>query len=498
MRHSCRRERRAEVRRRLETEGNERPAGDRGGQGEAVAAGLAELSGWAAGLAWRDVPESARRRVARLFADDLAAIVAARAEPELGALTARLVRASGPPEATLFDGSGRRLDRYSAALANGCAADWCELDGGYREALCHAGLYCLPAVLAEGEAAGSSLEAMLRALLVGYETVTRVARTFERADLALHPHGSLAAIGAAAAVAALRGHPPDTTAAAISTAATLVTPGPFNHAVAGALVRNVWPGLGAAAGIRAVDWAEIGITGLGTSLHDVQAVALGGTAHASRLARDLGAAWAVEDAYHKVHACCQYGHAAVEATLALLESRPHADRDLRRIRIETHGRARKLDNVHPATTLAAKFSLQHILATTAYHGHAGAPAFHADTLSHPAIAALREKVAIAPFEPEPDPPNDRPARVTWELEDGTLVARETLSARGGPDRPFTEAEIRSKIRGILDEPYHGLSGAMMEIMDLAPDVLARPWRETAAAGGPAGRERARRSEDAHG
>ena len=38
----------------------------------------------------------------------------------------------------------------------------------------------------------------------------------------------------------------------------------------------------------------------------------------------------------------------------------------------------------------------------------------------------------------------------------------------------------------------------MEIMDLAPDVLARPWRETVAAGGSAGREGARHSEGAHG
>ena len=112
-----------------------RLAGDRDGHGAAIAEGLAELSRWAASLAWRDVPEAVQRRVARGFADDLAVIVAARAEPELAALVARLARASGPPEATLFDGSGRRLDRYSAALANGSAADWCELDGGYRKGI---------------------------------------------------------------------------------------------------------------------------------------------------------------------------------------------------------------------------------------------------------------------------------------------------------------------------------------------------------------------------
>ena len=455
-------------------------------QGEAIAEGLAGLTAWSAALSWHEVPDPVRRRVARLFADDLAAIVAAREEPELGALVARLARASGPAEATVFDGSGRRFDRYSAALANGSAADWCELDGGYRKALCHAGLYCLPAVLAEGEAAGRPQEEMLRALLIGYESVSRVARTFEHADLTLHPHGSLAAVGAAAAVAALRGHGPETAAAAISTAATLVVPGPFNHAVEGALVRNVWPGIGASTGLRAVDWAELGITGLRTSLHDVHAAALGATAHPDRLTRGLGTAWGVDDAYQKVHACCQYAHAAVEATLDLHASMPHTDpsRDLRRIRIDTHWRARKLGNIHPATTLAAKFSLQHILATTAHHGHAGAPAFHAGTLSDPAIAALREKVTIGPFEPELDPPNDRPARVTWELADGSRAARECLSARGGRDRPFTEAEIRAKIQGIVEEPCPGLSGAMMEIMDLAPGVLGRPWRETLAAAGP--------------
>ena len=457
------------------------------GQEEAIAEGLSELAEWSAALSWDEVPDPVRRRIARLFADDLAAIVAARAEPELRAFVAGLARASGPAEATVFDGRGRRLDRYSAALANGSAADWCELDGGYRKALCHAGLYCLPAVLAEGEAAGHSIADMLRALLIGYETVSRVARTFERSDLVLHPHGSIAAVGAAAAVAALRRHEPDTAAAAISTAATLVAPGPFNHAIEGALVRNVWPGLGAAAGLRAVDWAEIGITGLRTSLHDVYAVALGATARPERLTGGLGVSWAVADGYHKVHACCQYGHAAVEATLDLLASMPRVDpsRDLRRIRIDAHWRARKLDNLHPATTLAAKFSLQHILATTAHHGHAGAPAFHAGTLREPAIAALREKVAIGPFEPELDPPNDRPARVTWELADGSRVARECLSARGGPDRPFSEAEIRAKIRGIVDAPYPALSGAMMELMDLAPGALARPWRETVAAARPA-------------
>ena len=456
---------------------------------DAIARGLGTLAEWSAGIAWRDLPGPVRRRLAAIFADDLAAMVAAREEPELALLVEGLARSSGPAEASLFDGSGRRLDRYSAALANGGAADWCELDSGYRRAVCHAGIYCLPALLAEGEATGAILEAMLLAFAIGYESVSRIARAFEDRALLLHPHGSLAAIGAAATVAALRRHPADLRAAAISTAATLVSPGPFGHAVEGALARNVWPGLGASAGLRAVDWAELGVAGSPDALWRVHAGIFGATAHPEALTEDLGRSWAATDAYHKLHACCQYAHAAVEASLQIAAALPKPARpeDISAIRIETHWRARKLDNPRPATTLAARFSLQHALATVATHGHAGAAAFGAPTLADPALAALRERVSIAAFDPEPDWPNDRPARVAWELADGSRIERTCLSARGGPDRPFAEAELRDKIAGILAEPCPGMVRVADGLLALDPALLARPWRDTLAAGLAAGR-----------
>lgn len=444
-----------------------------------VAAGLAALTEWSAGLRWSDVPEAIRRRAAVVLADDLAAIVAARDEPEVAALNAGLARSSGRAEATVFSTPGMRLDRYSAATANGSAADWCELDEGYRRVICHAGLYCVPALLAEGEAAAASGEDMLRALVIGYETAARVARAFTWGTLTLHPHGSLAAVGATATVAALRRLPAATAATAIGSAATMVVPGPFNHTVQGALVRNVWPGVGAWTGLRAVDWAEIGITGRPESLHDVYGAAFAGDCHPEELTGGLGEGYALADGYHKLHACCQYAHSAVEAMLAALARVEGGAAAIRGIRIDTHWRGQKLDNRSPATTLASKFSMQHILASTAVHGHAGAEAFHASTLADPAVAALRDRVAIAAFAPEPPPPNDRPARVTLETTAGTVV-EECLSARGGPDRPFAPEEIRAKIAGIVATPYPAMRPALERLLDLDAGLLAAPWDRTVA------------------
>lgn len=443
------------------------------GTREALAEGLEMLTRWTAACAAGDIPEDARARTALILADDLSAIVAARDEPELAALQAGLARSAGAPEATVFSVEPRRLDRYSAAAANGAAADWCELDSGYRRVICHAGIYCLPALMAEAEAEGRTAGEVLRALTLGYETVARIARALPFERLVLHPHGSLAAIGAAAATAALRGLPAEDAMAAVASAATMVMPGPYTHPINGAMVRNVWPGVAAWTGLRAADWAVIGIRGLPGALYDVFVDAFGASAVPGELTEGLGEDFAVAGAYHKVHACCQYGHAAIEATGKLHARAGGALPEA--IHLDTHWRARVMDNPAPETTIAGKFSIQHIAATAAVHGHGGAEAFSAAALQDARVAALRARVTVAPYEPEQPWPNDRPTRVIWTMADGSRLTEDIPSARGGPDRPFTAEEIRAKIRGITAAPCPGMADVLEALMALDPDTLATPW-----------------------
>lgn len=448
---------------------------------QAASENLHTLTEWSAGLSHDDVPPAIRRRAALILLDDLGAMVAARDEPELAALRRRIEAAAGPGEATVFDGAGRRVDRYTAALGNGTAADWCELDGGYRPTICHAALYVIPALLAEAEATDARAGDMLVALLVGYETVARIARAYALPGLTIHPHGGLATIGAAAAIARLRGRSAAQAAAAINSAATMVLPGPFRHAVDGALIRNAWPGVCAQNALRAVDWEEIGAAGTATGLSEVLSGIFGADIDPGELTRGLGEAWAVEDGYHKMHACCQYGHSTVEAIADAIGPGQRPDpADVRTIRIETHENALKLDNPRPATTLAAKFSIQHIAAASLCFGHAGARAFHAATLRDPAVDALRARVEIAAFEPAMPAPNDRPSRVTIALKDGGELRGECLSARGGKDRPFSEEQIRDKAAANLDDAYPGASGHLFALLDgdHAPDLT---WRSLVAA-----------------
>lgn len=443
-----------------------------------IADALSRLVAFSARIEWGDIPGPVQRRAALVLADDLGAMVAARDEPELAALQDGVAKSAGPGEASVFNARGQRLDRYSAALANGAASDWAELDEGYRRVICHAGIYCLPALMAEAEAEGHSVTDVLRALVLGYETVARVARAFTFPNLVLHPHGSLAAVGGAAALSALRRLPDDIAIGAISSAATMVLPGPYTHPIQGSLCRNVWPGIAAQTALRATDWAAHGIRGLPSALHDVYADAFLATPDAAELGGALGQTWAISDGYHKVFACCQYGHATIEATMKLAK-RASVD-DLAAIHLETHIKARLMDNPDPDTTIAGKFSIQHIAATAAVHGAGGFQAFSAPALTLPRVVALRHKVTMAPYDPVPDWPNDRPTRVIWTLKNGQTLSEEVISARGGPDLPFGPDEIRAKIHDIVDAPYPAMGALLERMIDLDPAVLGQSWASLTA------------------
>jgi 2-methylcitrate dehydratase PrpD len=432
---------------------------------------------WAAATPAQAIPAAVMQRAARILADDLAAMIGARDEPELARFQQRLLARPGVPEATVWNGQALKADVRTAAVANAVAADWLELDEGYRPTPCHAGLYVLPALLAQAEAAALSCEELLRALVLGYELVTRVARTFDVPAVVMQSHGRYGALGAAAGVGLARELDSATLVGALGAAATLIGPSPRNHLALGVLIRNAWPASGAWNGLMAVEWAECGMGGIPEAIHDVYGTVLGGEAHPPRLTQGLGTAWAVQDGYTKIHACCQHLHSAVEAALELRAA--HAELGdpgaIEAIEVQTHPLALPLVNFAPATTLAAKFSMPHAMAATLLLGDAGAAAFASTTLGDERFAALRSRVRTTAWSPALPPPHDRPARVTVRLRDGRSHSAECLSARGGPDRPLPPTTWRDKMQALAEPVYPGIVAAFEALVTGEAEAWAEPW-----------------------
>lgn len=443
---------------------------------------LETLFTWTADTATRPLPESVKHRAAIILADDIGAIVAGSLEPQVKAARTGFLRAAkGISEATVFAQGGARSDRSAAACANGMAITWCELDEGYRLASCHAGAYTIPALLAEAEARNLDTDGVLRAVALAYEFTTRVALAYPFPGFYVHPHAAFATIGAASAISLVRGYSAAMMRSAVTGAASMTFAGPFDTAVEGSLVRNGWTAAGAWLGMQACDWAEAGIGGGIHTIHDVFATNFRTRSRPEAMTHGLGDIWSVDSGYHKMFACCNYAHAAVEACLQLRDQLNGRTVDqIREIVVEAGPAGLALSTVEPETVLSAKFSMPHAVAASTRLGTGGASAFTFDTLADPQIASLRKRVRLAPCAEAGPPPRDRPARVSWHFDDGASLSTFVANPRGGADQPFGEPTLLSKLAENTSAVFPNAASELASVIDGKRSALARSWRDTVA------------------
>lgn len=444
---------------------------------------LQRLFSWVVSVRPGDIPAEARRRATQILFDDISAMAGAWHEPEFQRLYPILMQGNRGGASTVFCRPHVTADPETAAVTNAVAANWLELDEGYRVTPCHAGLYVLPALLASAEADGTPTDTLVGTLVVAYELITRVARAFAQQPAVMQSHGRFAALGAAMAVALHRRLTAAQLMDVAGAAATLITPAPRNHLALGALVRNAWAGLGARAGMNLVDWAAAGVTGSPGSLYDVYCTVLRGGFRPEALTDGLGESWAVTQGYTKMYACCQHLHAAVEAVLDIhAKVREKGVDRVTGVHVWTHELALPLQNPRPHNTLSAKFSMSHAIAAALLAGHGGAQAFDSGTVADAEMQALRDRVTLAPWpEPIPPAPNDRPARVEVRFTDGTSLVGECLSARGGADRPFAPEALMEKIRQLTRRTHPALAEVAAQVIEGRSPLAGSPWPEAVRA-----------------
>lgn len=439
---------------------------------------LHSLLQWLVALELDDIPTGVQKKAVLVLCDDIAAMAAGSRELEVQRLAGTLARRSGAPvTATVFGFDGMRVSPADAAVLNAIAGCWCELDEGYRPLPCHAGLYALPALLAESEIAGVSTGEVLRALVGAYEVGTRFAKAFRFSESRIHPHSFFSPIVAAAAVGLIRRAAVDQLESALTLASTLCGVGPFQHAATGVLARNTWAAVGTWCGLQVMDWAAAGISGSMTSMTEVARTIDGASFEASHLDVALGTHWGILDGYHKGYPCCQYTHSAIEAIQHLLTSdeRLRGGVAIASIDVEAHPRAILLDEIHPATTLGARFSLPHAVAATLVYGDDVQEAFSVRSLTDPHIARLREAVCMRLFPDIPPAPLDRPCRVSIRLVDGSTSTATCMSARGGVDRPFVSDEILKRAGAIVGSSWPSFEQELRALYTLSGEELSRPW-----------------------
>jgi 2-methylcitrate dehydratase PrpD len=318
-----------------------------------------------------------------------------------------------------------------AAFVNASIACDLELDEGMRPTG-HPAIHILPALIATGEIIDADVDAIIAALLVGYEVAGLLFTSFKLRN-GVHPHGHLGAIAAAAAVAHLRGVDPEPPALVAATLPLLTT---WPPCLDGATVRNTWAGHAASMGILAQRYADAGWKGssgtLDTAFDGIVADLVASPFPDPERPQIL-------NSYFKLNSACALTHAAIEAARSLF---PLKNKQVKRVLVRTTANNMKVAPQAEDSPLSRRFSIPFAVATALIHGDAAPHRFDNPDQDCLELAA-RVNVEEDPRETAAWP-EAAPARVSVWTTDGSHLEARCDNAPGTPALPATDQQLQEK------------------------------------------------------
>lgn len=393
-----------------------------------------------------DIPEGVKTRSRWVIADCLPVIAAGMQAPEMHSFAERHLAHAASGSAWVI-GTGRRTAPLDAALLNGTAGTWLELDEGNTYAKGHPGIQLVPAALAVAQAHGMSGEALLLAVILGYEASSRINRAARIRDV-IHPHGTFGVVGAAVAVGHLLGFEVSKMITLLNVAASMAMATSYRTLSEGATVRNIYTGHSGYMGQIAAQLVDCGFSGerdgVGTLFEEI----IGDEYDRDRVVADIGTAWVTADGYFKLHPTARSIQTAIDALENLLEALPPEGLDLKRvlkIEVITYKRAANKTQSVVTTSFGAKFSIPFAVATTLFHRRSSLESFSEAAVANPVIQDLALRVVVkenaaytAVY------PQQQRCDVTITLYDGTRMTGRCVMTKGEPGNPIREEDLSRK------------------------------------------------------
>lgn len=385
-------------------------------------------------------------RVRWIIADSIPVIAAGMQMPEMKALVETHLKAATSGAACVF-GAGRKALPIDAALLNGTAGTWLELDEGNLFAKGHPGIQVVPAAVAVAQELGATGADLLLAVALGYEVSSRIHRAAD-VKIAVHPHGTYGVIGAALAVGKLKGFDAARMLELINVSATMGMTTSRQTLLDGATVRNIYTGHSGYMGTMAARLVECGFTGEVDSISAIYGRILSETFDPARVVRDLGSEWLVTQSYFKLHPTGRYVHSVIDALEDLLAKVPGRRLDpveIDRLDVDAYMLAAMLQEKSVQTSFGARFSVPFALASIIVHGRSSLASFDDSAVANPSVQALAKRVELKEDKSfTARYPAEQPVTIRAVMRDGSTHEGHCVVTKGEPARPHTAADLGRK------------------------------------------------------
>ncbi len=406
-----------------------------------------DIADYAVAERTRALPDDAIHWAKRAIIDWAAATAPGSVVMPATALVRALSEDIGRGEARLFP-SGARATTRAAAVINGAASHAVEFDDIFRDAIYHPSTPVVSAALAIADATDASGDALLRAVITGYEVSTRIALVMGRAHYRYwHNTATNGSFGAAVAAGSLLGLDRDGFANAIGLAGTMA-----------AGLQQAFRSDSDAKPMHGAHAAESGVLCAQSAAHGVRGVldilegevgygaAMSEGCDWSIATEGLGTVYNITRMTTKNHGCCGHTFAGIDAALAIKDQHGVSAADIESIHLDVYSATVDICGGHEhRTPFEGKFSMRYLAATAFTHGSVRLDAFDDARLTHPDTTKLAKKVTLS-LDKEIDAtfPHRRSARITVKTNDGRTLEHFQANRKGDPEMPLSDAELAAK------------------------------------------------------
>jgi 2-methylcitrate dehydratase PrpD len=453
-------------------------------------------------LRYAAIPDEARHYARRHLLDTVGVMITGAAGDV--ASHAEAVLATVRPAGRIpVPGRARRADLIDAAFLGGTAAHGIELDDGFRQGSVHPGCVVIPAALALGCNRRSDGQALMEAIVAGYETVIAIGRAChpDLRQRGFHPTAAVGVFGSAAAAGKLGALSPDRLANAFGLAASSAG-GLFAFVNGGGDIKRLHAGHAAREGLQAALLAEQGVEGPPGVLeardgfmqafaalaseasgqrgylinaragHSPEPGSSARTALASEASGQRGylinaraghspepgssarvimlpPPFGISDCYIKPYPCCRHIQPAVEALIGVLTDENIASDEVERIEVATYRIAAEHAETGWDDFASAQLSFPYLIGLALKFRAIKLEHFAEEVRRDPGFAAIARKLTVtAPPDIDRLYPQLRPARVTVTTARGSFT-RQADEALGSRIVPLDDAALEAKFLDLV-------------------------------------------------
>lgn len=407
----------------------------------------AKLASFTTEVKFAGIPAAAQQTVKAAVRDCLGVALAGSREED-ARICAEIARQENAKEETSVIGQGFKTSALQAAFANGTAAHALDFDHSFT-LMGQPTSPIIPAVFALGEALGASGRQAIEAYAAGYEVTAKLVHSLrDSVHDGWHGPSMVGLFGAAAACAKLLGLSAPQTEMALGIAASMAGGVVANF---GTMTKPLHAGLGARNGVLAAKLAQRGYTANARAIEGgkgfYQVFHPDTPVHDGPI-EELGRSWSLlnDGIRIKPYPCGGLTHQVIDAVLDFRAKQGLKPEMIEGIEVDVvkHTFERIVFRV-PQTGIQGKFCMPYLVARAVIDGKIGLDVFTDTAVRDANILKFAERVQMK-LDPDLKKTDaaGRPCRVTIRLKDGRTLSREAQHARGGPELPLTEEELRAK------------------------------------------------------